>query len=114
MRISDWSSDVCSSDLSRPAQCGDAVPDTAKPDSLWHRDCHKGKTASDRVRMAKVDRLRKAHLDLKKRKGRKLQSRSLPTRLYQTAHVPGERMEEHTSEVQSLMRKQSAVFCVKK
>src|SRR3546814_10106882 len=75
---------------SRPAQCGDAVPDTAKPDSLWHRDCHKGKTASDRVRMAKVDRLRKAHLDLKKRKERKLQSRSLPTRIYQTAHVPGE------------------------
>src|SRR3546814_6315737 len=74
---------------SRPAQCGDAVPDTAKPDSLWHRDCHKGKTASDRVRMAKVDRLRKAHLDLKKRKRRKLQSRSLPTRIYQTAHVPG-------------------------
>src|SRR3546814_10814778 len=75
---------------SRPAQCGDAVPDTAKPDSLWHRDCHKGKTASDRVRMAKVDRLRKAHLDLKKRS------------------------EEHTSELQSLMRISYAVFCLKK
>src|SRR3546814_16755452 len=60
---------------SRPAQCGDAVPDTAKTDSLWHRDCHKGKTSSDRVRMAKVDRMRKAHLDLKKRKGRSEESR---------------------------------------
>lgn len=37
-----------------------------KPDSLWHRDCHKGKTAQDRARMAKADRQRKAHLGLKK------------------------------------------------
>jgi gluconate 2-dehydrogenase alpha chain len=52
--------------------------------------------------MAKGDRQRKAHLGLKKRKGRKLQSRGFPTRIYQTTHVTGGTImgiDPHTSVV---------------
>src|SRR3546814_6134760 len=36
------------------------------------------------------------------------------TRLGQSDHAPGQRSEEHTSELQSLMRTSYAVFCLKK
>lgn len=52
--------------------------------------------------MAKADRQRKAHLGLKKRKERKLQSGGFPTRIYQTTHVTGGTImgiDPHTSVV---------------
>src|SRR3546814_10620713 len=81
MRISDWSSDVCSSDLA--------------------------KTVRDRVRHARCTSRRE---DLVA--GRDQQdTRTVP---YFHLRVVGGRSEEHTSELQSLMRISYAVFCLKK
>src|SRR3546814_7177853 len=68
MRISDWSSDVCSSDLHKWGQ-------QETPRRLWVR-CQ------------------------------------ISTR--QAKRTPKPRSEEHTSELQSLMRRSYAVFCLKK
>src|SRR3546814_10111224 len=93
MRISDWSSDVCSSDL-WPRQAGrnrqgwrSARPQAHSASLLYSAGCplvrHRG-AASDGLRLAPV-RWRRAG-----------------------------RSEEHTSELQSLMRISYAVFCLKK
>src|SRR3546814_6942802 len=90
MRISDWSSDVCSSDLRR---FGHRVPVAAR--AVVHRGrqthphhigCHDQR--EDDGGDAKID------VDAHGRGGR--------------------RSEEHTSELQSLMRISYAVFCLKK
>src|SRR3546814_1138172 len=93
MRISDWSSDVCSSDL-----LGDAAGAQSPPDHRpavpfvggRRRARHDGRSAErDRCRMER----RGAAGD----------------------GVGGTiRSEEHTSELQSLMRISYAVFCLKK
>src|SRR3546814_5848767 len=92
MRISDWSSDVCSSDLPhrqhRPAQ----------PPDQHHRD-------------DQPPGPRRAHPPHPSRVGASFvsaMSRLPPDRL------PAPRSEEHTSELQSLMRISYAVFCLKK
>src|SRR3546814_2220701 len=90
MRISDWSSDVCSSDL----PCG-----------AW---CYRFN--SGRVCRRPMDQ---------RGKGPPSDCREYTRRLRQ---MPGEdrcpscgqRSEEHTSELQSLMRISYAVFCLKK
>src|SRR3546814_6362134 len=95
MRISDWSSDVCSSDLlpvreSRPRRplrqperrpLEDATAQPARGDSTRYRQ----RTSET---------------------GRRECGRA--------AFPPIERSEEHTSELQSLMRISYAVFCLKK
>src|SRR3546814_1018706 len=101
MRISDWSSDVCSSDLPRPAAAG----------------------ARDRKIVRSGDETRRARLFA-------VQGDSGPSpRAGQLLRAPlqrrtrsrergrgddGVRSEEHTSELQSLMRISYAVFCLKK
>src|SRR3546814_9670762 len=105
MRISDWSSDVCSSDLQVIADLqlgGDhhlgARSDEALLQRRGHRDhlvdrsgledCRGGPVVADGDDLA---------------------------RLVVHAEVgQGERSEEHTSELQSLMRISYAVFCLKK
>src|SRR3546814_3838240 len=113
LRISDWSSDVCSSDLDRnrhlvshasvlnrarpgPKVFAQAKPGFLKPLPPVCDDRHgafgqtgvaRGKSAPDVPR------------------------RWIAAR--QPVHV-GERSEEHTSELQSLMRISYAVFCLKK
>src|SRR3546814_4167820 len=99
MRISDWSSDVCSSDLCAPAerQCATAAPDnriTTAPASLGLH----GRRCSSR---ALVDRA-----------GVGRPSRHIRQPPHLAGHEP--RSEEHTSELQSLMRTSYAVFCLKK
>src|SRR3546814_8379268 len=74
MRISDWSSDVCSSDL----QTDDGKHDSAAISS------------------------REAILE------------EIGTHFHGTLYRKGTRSEEHTSELQSLMRISYAVFCLKK
>src|SRR3546814_4136759 len=93
MRISDWSSDVCSSDLREPRREPARLPHACEPPRhalcvgrptppwLWHRP-------SDRL--------------LPPRRGFRSRRRS------------SARSEEHTSELQSLMRISYAVFCLKK
>src|SRR3546814_4294789 len=97
MRISDWSSDVCSSDLlaSRVAQL-DAALDLARraPVQIIHRAAC-GDDATGLLQIGAV----KAGDD--------------PARALRrlAAH---QRSEEHTSELQSLMRISYADFCLKK
>src|SRR3546814_6642562 len=91
MRISDWSSDVCSSDLlaGRPRRHGDR----------GHLD-----QRLDRHRRQQGGHARRHPLD---------PQRHHPHRPA-AADPPGGRSEEHTSELQSLMRISYAVFCLKK
>src|SRR3546814_4583156 len=102
MRISDWSSDVCSSDLN---QCiSDTFRGRRRP--FWHIvfvDNH-GPHAFDEIRAADDmagNAIFHPHIVREIRH---------PSALRQLA----ERSEEHTSELQSLMRISYAVFCLKK
>src|SRR3546814_2231930 len=105
MRISDWSSDVCSSDLCaqprlcsrrkivlavvrrsatlRPLRSPAAEPQNA---SIWRRDCPDDARAASRLRA--VPATPRSHGCVR------------------------HRSEEHTSELQSLMRISYAVFCL--
>src|SRR3546814_1774702 len=76
MRISDWSSDVCSSDLVS------SIVSSAQSVSLGYLALHR---ASHWARSARA-----------------------------SARLRRSRSEEHTSELQSLMRISYAVFCLKK
>src|SRR3546814_9373707 len=95
MRISDWSSDVCSSDLRgrQPRACRSA--------------------GGYRLGGGRGDPRRGRGGDVRYR-DRRLQdrdSRAAPARRW-IGNEP--RSEEHTSELQSLMRNSYAVFCLKK
>src|SRR3546814_10858475 len=114
MRISDWSSDVCSSDLKcprdaglagrgrqrRPDRKGDGRRDRrvgrggiryAGPCGRRHDISGKSKVMSDRIAEA---------------------AKLAPSASLTVEEV--RRSEEHTSELQSLMRISYAVFCLKK
>src|SRR3546814_3939908 len=90
MRISDWSSDVCSSDL-LPLQSRSVDP--------WRDD--RRRTPTDRR-------------GLPERWLRRLQDAGGQGNLHHWQDEPRSRSEEHTSELQSLMRISYAVFCLKK
>src|SRR3546814_8338921 len=122
MRISDWSSDVCSSDLGdrrklraypplEPRRHGraavairrwpdarDAGPDRRRP---IH---HHGRRGPDAAPDGQRERHPRRRLDLQLR-------HALPHRYGERGRI---RSEEHTSEIQSLMRISYAVFCLKK
>src|SRR3546814_10552527 len=113
MRISDWSSDVCSSDLHADVAL-------AAGDRAQHP--HFGLETGDRGQRAEVVAGETAEVrPLLRRIGRRgegaLQAREHGDDLAPDAgdHRLGEgRSEEHTSELQSLMRIPYAVFCLKK
>src|SRR3546814_2640936 len=100
MRISDWSSDVCSSDLtsagcSPPLTWGITgssaiVAELVSQCSTWPGPSDTGACQPAALRCARTDDSSPAHCS-----------------------VNG-RSEEHTSELQSLMRISYAVFCLKK
>src|SRR3546814_4885960 len=102
MRISDWSSDVCSSDL---APRGRACIRHPARQRLDHHQAERiGETGEDKdvrpgvdgCKLVPVERPQKARLGI-----------LLPK--------PGQgRSEEHTSELPSIMRITYAVFCLKK
>src|SRR3546814_7961596 len=93
MRISDWSSDVCSSDLFAANVEGFAGPISYSK--------FKGGQSNPTYRIDTPD----ASYVLRRQPFGKL----LPS-----AHAVDRRSEEHTSELQSLMRISYAVFCLKK
>src|SRR3546814_5011653 len=98
MRISDWSSDVCSSDLAlRQRQALDTL--CFPPDWVCWLDAGQ---ASERVGMPLPSG------GLWFAKGQRVQPEPLLEALLKL------RSEEHTSELQSLMRISYAVFCLKK
>src|SRR3546814_5568837 len=104
MRISDWSSDVCSSDLK-------VIGDHAVV-ALWFgqvctRDGAEG-TMGDMAIFGKGDRRRVGRFGLSGRNGAAVCGCGL------NRGRGGGRSEEHTSELQSLMRSSYAVFCLKK
>src|SRR3546814_10546102 len=109
MRISDWSSDVCSSDLEADVVRGNILRGGKRID---------GRTTKDiRPIVAQVGVLPLTH-------GSALFTRGETQALVTTTLGTGQdeqiidslegRSEEHTSELQSLMRISYAVFCLKK
>src|SRR3546814_10184017 len=112
MRISDWSSDVCSSDL--------GAADDLRTRGLRDRDRLAGDHGFIHVGRAvdhlSVHRNLLAGADQEDIADRHLVERNL-NRLAIAHHARRlglQRSEEHTSELQSLMRISYAVFCLKK
>src|SRR3546814_10497041 len=106
MRISDWSSDVCSSDLERRnlrlacrSLFGDAAAEQGSDGAGGQRAPGKGRKERGRFIAGRHGFVR--------RPGRSRRRDDPPV-----SHSP--RSEEHTSELQSLMRISYAVFCLKK
>src|SRR3546814_2788263 len=91
MRISDWSSDVCSSDLAGPDRPSRRRPSSDRSDtnSCWMSCPYTGWESPRTARNGSRPSVR-------------------------TARYRSARSEEHTSELQSLMRISYAVFCLKK
>src|SRR3546814_5962445 len=111
MRISDWSSDVCSSDLIRELSLADRSvhgprdpPETLRKRRRQKRarpeDAHPAAARSPRCHPAPP--LAKPMAD------------QLPCCPHHHLAQKPTRSEEHTSELQSLMRISYAVFCLKK
>src|SRR3546814_2513042 len=106
MRISDWSSDVCSSDLGERLETG------------------VGKQAKDRDCEAYAQPFPRIHGSLRKvaspaglrcrRFGARPATSAMTIRARIASTLGKRRSEEHTSELQSLMRISYAVFCLKK
>src|SRR3546814_10268668 len=102
VRISDWSSDVCSSDLTaacrsgaRCGRSGSAAPSQTRGYPRNHLRARSPGSVHCRARACqKPARLRARHRH--------------------RASTSARRSEEHTSELQSLMRISYAVFCLKK
>src|SRR3546814_7567897 len=97
MRISDWSSDGCSSDLPVAAHLDEPVEPGGEPDD------HRTLQREQRVR-------RRRFGDDRDIRGLETAVREIDAR----RGFRGARSEEHTSELQSLMRISYAVFCLKK
>src|SRR3546814_4370708 len=126
MRISDWSSDVCSSDLDDLVCAGGAGPGQEGDRDLAVAQVHAGGAHADqRGRQGRQPAAARGgggvddHVELAERAQVLVVARM---------HVLGQaqlvdqgvgagavaRSEEHTSELQSLMRTSYAVFCLKK
>src|SRR3546814_9511564 len=108
MRISDWSSDVCSSDLRKaPTVTDNIYPRKGRHHAIVFPAAvgHDGDAGQVRPQ-PHVER----HLALQHADGTPLRKR------HALGHEQKEvgRSEEHTSELQSLMRISYAVFCLKK
>src|SRR3546814_9471000 len=112
MRISDWSSDVCSSDLGRPRTGQAQAHIVARRGQL--RSIHRMATG-DVPEDARGFGHRLGRLVGLHRGARREHLRTTATADTTTGAIrPTLRSEEHTSELQSLMRISYAVFCLKK
>src|SRR3546814_8028225 len=99
MRISDWSSDVCSSDLGSPEEY---------KENLLHVKV--GEEINQRKVLRKLVDMQYERNDMNLVRG-KFRVRGDTIEIHPAYD---ERSEEHTSELQSLMRISYAVFCLKK
>src|SRR3546814_3967916 len=120
MRISDWSSDVCSSDLdlvqddpararrlpagqgAQPPAAGGRVPEGLRPDGI-------GEVGQGRAELGELTRLADALPASAASANAPPWMATADSSLRRAA-----RSEEHTSELQSLMRIAYAVFCLTK
>src|SRR3546814_7718949 len=123
MRISDWSSDVCSSDLHVPAcqgiqqsrLAGIGWPSEHNPNSIPQALRRRMRLFSDNLRQESFEE----QCDLLYRSFRNvILIRKIKLGFHQRGNAEQvnfpNRSEEHTSELQSLMRISYAVFCLKK
>src|SRR3546814_10800831 len=108
MRISDWSSDVCSSDLWIVSPWKGAYRSSSADKTRRHWCFRRAILSRCRGRTNRAGHHRKLAGSAKL-----IASRSRPTDHALCAPAP-QRSEEHTSELQSLMRISYAVFCLKK
>src|SRR3546814_9172015 len=116
MRISDWSSDVCSSDLSGPwldlgtgAGFPGLVVAVLRPDQPMVLVESRPLRAQWLSRMVSELALKCCRIE-----ARRIEAVNLSPRVsFRHAPLPP-RSEEHTSELQSIMRISYAVFCSKK
>src|SRR3546814_2120405 len=108
MRISDWSSDVCSSDLE--GRCADAIA-PRRIGGGGRRGPVPDGFAGGAVAGLRPQQYRRAPSGTDRLRPRPNLRRPA---LFQRGRAAGDRSEEHTSELQSLMRISYAVFCLKK
>src|SRR3546814_9794154 len=98
MRISDWSSDVCSSDLADPrpslVACNTTIGYGA-PNKAGSHNVHGSPLGADEIAAAR-------------------EHREWPHEAFLLPDEVAARSKEHTSELQSLMRISYAVVCLKK
>src|SRR3546814_7324656 len=112
MRISDWSSDVCSSDLDISTLCliiakrrpGNGMIALSQPEEAARGQDDIGDLTGPLVEDELVDSAKFVAIAA---------MHSLPPHIVGRNQDAG-RSEEHTSELQSLMRISYAVFCLKK
>src|SRR3546814_5234556 len=102
MRISDWSSDVCSSDLNDPG----------RRDERAKRDHAGGEEVQPLADLGNAEQHHAQKPGLQEEGGEHLIGHQRPD--HRARLVREHRSEEHTSELQSLMRISYAVFCLKK
>src|SRR3546814_8295895 len=110
MRISDWSSDVCSSDLMSlaahlAAKIAAMVEQAGRLQAL---------TQSRASNQSEVTRLNRDLQAAARRLINEAELTQLKTRAADLDELQQQRSEEHTSELQSLMRISYTVFCLKK
>src|SRR3546814_6607188 len=113
MRISDWSSDVCSSDLHRHRGQQDHAAKPGVSEALYPE------SNADQEGDRKNDRASRAGADGDSRLARRVGRGGEQYLEGEERHGEGEngddrRSEEHTSELKSLMRISYAVFCLTK
>src|SRR3546814_7856817 len=114
MRISDWSSDMCSSDLRHAAGDADALAvQRRRPSAAGRASPRDDEDALDGGRHRPGRNLARPQADPHRRGPARRQVPGL-RRLGRDPEREVRRSEEHTSELQSLMRISSAVFCLKK
>src|SRR3546814_5322228 len=126
MRISDWSSDVCSSDLADPPGYADRFLAGCRAASIPVEELDPERVMAEEPNISRAVRRAFAVPDATVQSWRLLNLLADDVRLrggqvllrhsVLSVRVEGGRVrsEEHTSELQSLMRISYAVFCLKK
>src|SRR3546814_10383284 len=110
MRISDWSSDMCSSDLEELARLHEILQ-TLPPKC---REAFELKKFQDFSQRRIAEHMGIAESTVEKHLAKALRLVSEAMKQAPAGAENGKRSEEHTSELQSLMRISYAVFCLKK
>src|SRR3546814_4155790 len=106
MRISDWSSDVCSSDLDVSAGQWRFLRQLWREDGITQRELSERVGMREPTTVVALKGLEKAGFITRKK--------TAEDRRKTFIHLTPHRSEEHTSELQSLMRISYAVFCLNK
>src|SRR3546814_6119487 len=122
MRISDWSSDVCSSDLAgvgedrRKASEAERAEPVRKGEPRHRDGDHEGgrRAAAIGAEEGEIEHFRQRHPGHRDEEQRRQRDEVDEAVEGLAALLAEDRSEEHTSELQSLMRISYAVFCWKK